>query len=77
MDAISRFEPMWDEDEDDTFSPIAYLTDGSEPQQLLETEETRRVRGEGLERALASLDSRSRRIIEATLVAGKGYRHAA
>jgi len=58
-------EPMWDEDEDDTFSPIAYLTDGLEPQQLLETEETRRVRGEGLERALASLDARSRRIIEA------------
>jgi RNA polymerase sigma-32 factor len=58
-------EPMWDEDEDDTFSPIAYLTDGLEPQQLLETEETRRVHGEGLERALASLDSRSRRIIEA------------
>ena len=58
-------EPMSDDDEDDTFSPIAYLTDGSEPQQLLETEETRRVRGEGLERALASLDSRSRRIIEA------------
>ena len=58
-------EPMSDEDEDDTFSPIAYLTDGLEPQQLLETEETRRVRGEGLERALASLDSRSRRIIEA------------
>ena len=58
-------EPMWDEDEDDTFSPIAYLTDGLEPQQLLETEETRSVRGEGLERALAGLDSRSRRIIEA------------
>jgi RNA polymerase sigma-32 factor len=58
-------EPMSDDDEDDTFSPIAYLTDGSEPQKLLETEETRRVRGEGLERALASLDSRSRRIIEA------------
>ena len=58
-------EPMSDEDEDETFSPIAYLTDGLEPQQLLETEETRRVRGEGLERALASLDARSRRIIEA------------
>ena len=58
-------EPMSDDDEDDTFSPIAYLTDGLEPQQLLETEETQRVRGEGLERALASLDSRSRRIIEA------------
>jgi RNA polymerase sigma-32 factor len=58
-------EPMSDDDEDDTFSPIAYLTDGSEPQKLLETEETRRVHGEGLQRALASLDSRSRRIIEA------------
>jgi RNA polymerase sigma-32 factor len=58
-------EPMSDDDEDDIFSPIAYLTDGSEPQQQLETEETRRGRGEGLERALASLDSRSRRIIEA------------
>jgi RNA polymerase sigma-32 factor len=58
-------EPMSDDDEDEAFSPIAYLTDGSEPQQLLETEETLRMRGEGLERALASLDSRSRRIIEA------------
>ena len=58
-------EPLSDDDEDDTFGPIAYLTDGSEPQQLLETEETCRVQGEGLERALASLDSRSRRIIEA------------
>jgi RNA polymerase sigma-32 factor len=58
-------EPMLDDDEDETFSPIAYLTDGLEPQQLLETEESRRVRGEGLERALASLDARSRRIIEA------------
>jgi RNA polymerase sigma-32 factor len=58
-------EPMSDDDEDDAFSPIAYLTDGSEPQQVLETEETLRMRGEGLERALASLDARSRRIIEA------------
>src|SRR5215217_4377344 len=58
-------EPMSDDDEDDPFSPIAYLTDGSEPQQLLETEETLRMCGEGLGRALASLDSRSRRIIEA------------
>jgi RNA polymerase sigma-32 factor len=57
-------EPMSDDDEDDAFSPIAYLTDGSEPQQLLETEETLRMRGEGLERALASLDTRSRHIIE-------------
>ncbi|ARO86773.1 RNA polymerase sigma factor RpoH [Nitrosospira lacus] len=57
-------EPL-SEDDDDTFSPVAYLTDGSEPPQLLEAEQTRRLRGEGLERALASLDARSRHIIEA------------
>ncbi|MDN5880943.1 MAG: RNA polymerase sigma factor RpoH [Nitrosospira sp.] len=57
-------EPL-PEDDDETFSPLAYLTDGSEPPQLLEAEQTRRRRGEGLEQALASLDARSRRIIEA------------
>lgn len=58
-------EPFPEDDDDETFSPIAYLTDGLEPPHLLETEETRRLRGEGLERALANLDTRSRRIIEA------------
>lgn len=57
-------EPL-SEDDDETFSPIAYLTDGSEPPQLLEAEQTSRLRGEGLEQALASLDARSRHIIEA------------
>lgn len=57
-------EPL-SEDDDETFSPIAYLTDGSEPPKLLEAEQTNRLRGEGLEQALASLDARSRRIIEA------------
>lgn len=57
-------EPL-SEDDDETFSPIAYLTDSSEPPQLLEAEQTRRLRGEGLEQALASLDPRSRHIIEA------------
>jgi RNA polymerase sigma-32 factor len=57
-------EPL-SEDDDETFSPIAYLTDGSEPPQLLEAEQTSRLRGEGLEQALATLDARSRRIIEA------------
>lgn len=57
-------EPL-SEDDDEAFSPIAYLTDGSEPPQLLEAEQTRRLRGEGLKQALASLDGRSRRIIEA------------
>ena len=57
-------EPL-SEDDDETFSPIAYLTDGSEPPKLLEAEQTSRLRGEGLDPALASLDARSRRIIEA------------
>ena len=35
------------------------------PDVVLETEQTARLRGEGLEKALASLDPRSRRIIEA------------
>ena len=58
-------EPLSEDDDDDTFSPIAYLTDGSEPPQLLEAEQTSRLRGEGLEQALSGLDARSRRIIEA------------
>lgn len=57
-------EPL-SEDEDETYSPIAYLTDGSEPSQLLEAEQTHRLHGEGLEQALAGLDARSRHIIEA------------
>ena len=57
-------EPL-SEDDEETYSPIAYLTDGSEPSQLLETEQTNRLHGEGLEQALASLDARSRHIIEA------------
>jgi len=58
-------EPLGEEDDEETYSPIAYLTDGSEPTQVLEVEQTRQLRGEGLERALSSLDARSRRIIEA------------
>ena len=57
-------EPL-SEDEDEAYSPIAYLTDGAEPSQLLETKQTNRLHGEGLEQALASLDARSRHIIEA------------
>ncbi len=58
-------EPVGD-DEHEQFAPIAYLTaDNAEPASLLEAEQTARLRGEGLEKALASLDARSRRIIEA------------
>jgi RNA polymerase sigma-32 factor len=57
-------EPAGDDDE--TYAPIAYLADpGEEPSKLIENEETRRLRSEGLAAALDGLDARSRRIIEA------------
>jgi RNA polymerase sigma-32 factor len=58
-------EPLSEDDDEEIFSPIAYLTDGSEPSHVLEDEQTTRLRGEGLEQALESLDARSRHIIEA------------
>jgi len=58
-------EPAGDDD-DEAFAPISYLVaEDAEPGRILEHEETARLRGQGLERALASLDPRSRRIIEA------------
>jgi RNA polymerase sigma-32 factor len=58
-------EPASDEEEE-RYAPIAYLADpAGEPGLVLEHEQTERVRSEGLERALAALDPRSRRIIEA------------
>ena len=54
------------EDEDDSFGPISYLSNADdEPGRILEHEETERLRTSGLEKALGSLDPRSRRIIEA------------
>jgi RNA polymerase sigma-32 factor len=53
-------------EENETVTPIAYLTDAdAEPGQLLEHAETRRNRSDGLRHALAKLDSRSREVIEA------------
>jgi RNA polymerase sigma-32 factor len=58
-------EPLGDND-DDAYAPIAYLAaEDTEPGRLLEHEETTRLHGEGLEKALDNLDPRSRRIIEA------------
>jgi len=54
------------DDDDDTFSPIAYLSDPEdEPGRILEHAETELGRTEGLAQALGALDPRSRRIIEA------------
>jgi RNA polymerase sigma-32 factor len=58
-------EPAGD-DEREQFAPIAYLAaEDAEPAAAMEAEQGERLRGEGLEKALASLDPRSRRIIEA------------
>ena len=53
-------------DEDDMYAPIAYLADRSpEPPEILEAKQDEILKARGLETALASLDARSRRIIEA------------
>jgi len=58
-------EPVGDDDEE-AFAPISYLVaEDAEPGRILEHEETARLRTRGLEKAMASLDPRSRRIIEA------------
>jgi RNA polymerase sigma-32 factor len=55
------------DDEDDKFSPIAYLAADieNEPSNTLERAERDRLETVGLSKALESLDERSRRIIEA------------
>jgi RNA polymerase sigma-32 factor len=58
------FEP--EQDDDESFAPVHYLADEqSEPTRVLEAEQSERLRSEGLDKALGSLDPRSRRIIEA------------
>jgi len=64
-------EPAGD-DEEESFAPIAYLAaEDAEPGRLLEHEQTERLQASGLERALADLDARSRRIIEARWLVDK------
>ncbi len=58
------------DDEDDKFSPIAYLSaEHSEPLKVLEARQYDKLQSEGLEQALAQLDERSRRIVEARWLA--------
>ena len=55
-----------DDDSEDTFSPIAYLEDEQpEPSEMLSAIEQEHLQTTGLASALASLDERSRRIVEA------------
>ena len=63
-------EPLTDDDDDHVHAPIAYLTaEDAEPAQLVEQAETETLRSRGLDKALALLDPRSRRIIEARWLA--------
>ncbi|WP_153115831.1 RNA polymerase sigma factor RpoH [Rhodocyclus tenuis] len=53
------------DDDEDSFAPIAYLADqSSEPTRVLEARAREHLQGDGLQAALATLDPRSRRIIE-------------
>lgn len=59
-------ESHGEEDGEESWSPIAYLEDQRpEPSQFLADQQIEVLRTEGLEKALASLDERSRHIIEA------------
>lgn len=55
------------DDDDESYAPSAWLSDAgeSEPVRVLERRAQDDLQGEGLTRALATLDPRSRRIIEA------------
>jgi len=54
------------EDDGESYAPIAYLVDpGAEPTEVLERRDTDAMQGEGMRRALAALDPRSRRIVQA------------
>jgi RNA polymerase sigma-32 factor len=53
-------------DDEEAYAPAHYLADDAAgPYQLLEAEESERVQSDGLQKALATLDPRSRRIVEA------------
>ncbi len=54
-------------DDDESYAPIQYLADSvdNEPSTILESSEREHLQTAGLARALASLDERSRRIVEA------------
>ncbi|HLS85974.1 MAG TPA: RNA polymerase sigma factor RpoH [Burkholderiales bacterium] len=54
-----------EESDEDAFAPVHYLADNeAEPFRVLEAAESERVRSAGLQKALGSLDARSRRIVE-------------
>jgi len=64
---LSGQEIAFETDEDeDAYAPVQYLADpDAEPSRVLEAEESSRLQSGGIEDALAALDARSRRIVEA------------
>ena len=61
------------EDGDERPGPIAFLADAAEgPAEIVERHQTENLETEGLARALASLDERSRRIVQARWLAAEG-----
>ncbi|HWI38288.1 MAG TPA: RNA polymerase sigma factor RpoH [Burkholderiales bacterium] len=55
-----------DREDEESYAPVHYLADEeAEPFRVLEAEESERVKSEGLQKALETLDARSRRIVEA------------
>jgi RNA polymerase sigma-32 factor len=61
-------------DDDESYAPIQYLADNEEhePSHILETTERERLQTSGLANALAGLDERSRRIVEARWLREEG-----
>jgi RNA polymerase sigma-32 factor len=61
-------------DDDESYAPINYLADNAEhePSQILETAEREHLQTSGLAHALAGLDERSRRIVEARWLCEEG-----
>lgn len=58
-------EPLNEDSEESSYAPIAYLANtDAEPGRVLEHEQEESKRSQGLSTALATLDARSRRIIE-------------
>jgi len=61
-------------DDDDGYAPISWLSDegAQEPTQVLERRELDHLQGSGLSNALADLDPRSRRIVQARWLQDEG-----
>ena len=64
-----------DDSDDEAYAPVHYLAADpeAEPSSVLQAEEEARVGSAGLQRALASLDARSRRIVETRWLKEKNH----